>query len=249
MDDLPDSGYASKVSPARKILHMSDERRAAQAGSLLLPAKRNARQRMNGYDLLKSVRDGGAKLVFCDPQYRAVLDKMAYGNEGARQKGRASLPQMPEAQIGRFLRQIERILAPSGHLVLWTDKFAIGTGWHVSVLRHLQELQLVDLICWNKLRPGMGRRARCVSEYAVIVQKNPIRAKGIWTDRAIWDCWPEMADRGRHPHAKPHLLMERLIRATTKRGDLVVDPCAGGYGVLAACELSGREFLGCDLAT
>lgn len=214
-----------------------------------MPVKRNERQRMNGYDLLRSVRDGTAKLVFFDPQYRAVLDKMAYGNEGARQKGRASLPQMPEAQIARFVRQIGRVLAPSAYLVFWTDKFAIGTGGHLAVLRHHEQLQVVDLICWNKLRPGMGRRARCVSEYAVVVQKFPIRAKGLWTDRSIWDCWPEMADRSRHPHAKPHVLTERLIRATTRRGDLVVDPCAGGYGVLEACRLSGRQFLGCDLVT
>jgi DNA modification methylase len=44
-------------------------------------------------------------------------------------------------------------------------------------------------------------------------------------------------------------LIERLIRATTKAGDLVVDPCAGSYVVLEACRVSGRQFVGCDLET
>lgn len=211
-------------------------------------ARRNERQRMNGHDLLRGLRDGEAKLAFFDPQYRAVLDKMKYGNEGARQSGRAKLPQMPETQIARFLRQIDRVLRPSGHLAFWIDKFTLCSGHHLELLRSAESLQLVDLICWNKLRPGMGWRARCHSEYLVVLQKPPVRALGLWTDKNLPDCWPEMADRSGHPHAKPHQLTERLIRAVTKRGDLVVDPCAGGYGVLEACRLSGREFLGCDVA-
>lgn len=211
-------------------------------------ARRNERQLMNGYDLLRTLGDEEAALVFCDPQYRAVLDKMAYGNEGHRQTGRSLLPQMDEPQIARFVRQIERVLKPSRYLMLWVDKFALGEARHLAILRSAPDLQVVDLICWNKLRPGMGRRARCQSEYLVVAQKPPIKAKATWRDRSIWDCWPEMADRSAHPHAKPHMLTERLIRATTNRGELVVDPCAGGYGVLEACKLSGREFLGCDVA-
>ncbi len=69
MDDPPDSRYASMISPARKIFHMSDERRAAQAGSLLLPAKRNARQRMNGYDLLDGLPSRHFGTVLADPPW------------------------------------------------------------------------------------------------------------------------------------------------------------------------------------
>ena len=35
--------------------------------------------------------------------------------------------------------------------------------------------------------------------------------------------------------------------ATTNKGDLIVDPCAGGFGVLEICSELEREFLGCDL--
>lgn len=214
----------------------------------LARAKRNARNVMGGIGLLRSLRAGTAKVAFFDPQYRAILDHQKYGNEGTkREVRRAELPHMTDRVIGAFVEEIARVLAPSGHLFFWVDKFMIGTGHHLRYLGRTPELGVVDVIHWNKTRPGMGRRARCSSEYVIVLQKAPQRAKDIWTDHRLGDAWTEQADRSRHPHAKPHVLTERLIRAVTKRGDLVVDPCAGSYVVLEACQASGREFMGCDL--
>lgn len=205
---------------------------------------------MGGFGLLQGLEKRTAAAVVFDPQYRGLLDAMGYGNEGeGRERKRAGLPQMTDALIGDFIEQIQRVLRPSGHLFLWVDKFTIGAGRHLRYLQRAPLLQVVELIHWNKMRPGMGRRARCRSEYLVVCQKLPLRAGGVWTDHRIDDSWAEASDRSVHPHAKPHQLTERLIRATTKIGDLVVDPCAGGYGVLEACRLSRREFLGCDLVS
>lgn len=201
---------------------------------------------MSGYRLLCGITDSAAALVILDPQYRGVLDEMAYGNEGARQKARARLPQMTDRMIALFVEQAARILRSSGHLMFWTDKFGVGSGKHVEHYAMAPELKIVDLLCWDALAFGMGKRLRCTAQYLVILQKAPQRTN-LWTDHAIRDCWPEMADHAAHPHAKPRQLTERLIRAVTKRGDLVVDPCAGSYGVLDACLRSGRNFIGCDL--
>jgi len=38
-----------------------------------------------------------------------------------------------------------------------------------------------------------------------------------------------------------------LIEATTEKGDLIVDPCAGSFIVLEVCQETRREFMGCDL--
>jgi site-specific DNA-methyltransferase (adenine-specific) len=213
-----------------------------------LRVPRNARNRMNGVQFLLSLRNEEARLAFLDPQYRSVLDQLAFGNEGTRQKERAKLPQMSDDDIAFFIEQIARVLKPSGHLLLWLDKFSIGSGHHLRYFFRTPNLQIVDLIHWNKMRFGMGRRARCVSEYLLIVQKRPVLAKSIWTDNSIRDSWAESVDPTIHPHAKPFALTERLIRATTAAGDLVIDPAAGGYGVLDVCRLTGRQFAGCDLA-
>lgn len=209
--------------------------------------ERNARQQMDAIELLARVPDRIAAMFFFDPQYRAVLDKLSFGNEGTRQIGRAKLKSMDDDTIAFVIEEAARVLAPSGHLMLWMDKFSIASGHHLRWLRRTRSLQIVDMITWNKMRPGMGRRARCVSEFLLILQKLPTRAAGVWTDHGINDGWSESSDRRIHPHAKPYVLTERLIRAASKRGDLIVDPCAGGYGVLEACRASGREFIGGDL--
>lgn len=209
---------------------------------------RNVRNKMNGVDFLRSLIDDEAALAFCDPQYRGLLDHMAYGNEGAKQKGRASLPQMDDDTISFFVEEIERILKPSGYLMLWLDKFSIASSHHLRYFMRTH-FQTVDLVTWNKMRPGLGRRMRCQTEFLLIAQKRPIQASRTWTDHSLVDSWAEQSDPSIHPHAKPTVLTERLIRATTKRGDLVIDPCAGGYGVLEACRRTARDFAGCDIKT
>jgi site-specific DNA-methyltransferase (adenine-specific) len=209
--------------------------------------ERNARQQMDAVELLSRIPDNIARLFVFDPQYRTGLDQLKFGNEGARQKGRARLPQMRDDTISFVIEEAQRVLRPSGHLLLWVDKFAIGSGQHLRYLRHARRMRIVDIGVWNKLAIGMGRRFRCQTEFLVVAQKEPTIAKNVWTDHGIPDCWPEGRNGDRHPHAKPHVLLDRLIRATTRRGELVIDPCAGGYGVLEACQLSGREFIGGDL--
>lgn len=198
---------------------------------------------MDGGALLEAIADEAASLVILDPQYRGVMDRQRYGNEGARQIERAKLAQMTDETIRRWLHEIVRILRPSGHLILWVDKFMVGEGWAAKNV----QLKLVDLITWNKGRIGMGVRSRATCEYLHIAQKPPVRVKGVWHDRGLSDCWYERANRSLHPHQKPINLTRRLIEATTRPGDLIVDPCAGSYVVLDVCKATRRRFVGCDL--
>jgi site-specific DNA-methyltransferase (adenine-specific) len=73
---------------------------------------------MDGLALLQSLESCSISAVFFDPQYRGVLEKMNYGNEGERQIERNKLPQMSEKIIIAFVREINRILTNSGHLFL-----------------------------------------------------------------------------------------------------------------------------------
>lgn len=211
-------------------------------------AKRNARNVMGGMALLRQIPKRTARVAFFDPQYRGLLDEMGYGNEGdGRERRRASLPAMSEDTITVFVEELCRVLKPSGYMFLWVDKFAIGSAQHLRYLRRAPLLNVVDLIAWNKERIGMGRRSRCTTEYLVVAQKHPTAAGDTWTDHGIPDSFGEKVDRSVHPHAKPRVLTEKLVRATTRKGDLVVDPCAGSYVVLDACRAADRDFLGCDL--
>ena len=199
----------------------------------------------DGLILLHDILDCSVKTAVFDPQYRGVLDKLKYGNEGvSRGKARSSLPQMNDDTIALFIHEINRVLKPSGHLFLWVDKFHLCMGVH----QWLQdtELNLVDLIVWDKGKIGMGYRTRRKSEYIIVLQKSPVKAKSCWRDHSIPDVWQEAVLKV-HPHSKPIELQKRLIAATTNEGDYVLDPAAGGFTVLNICNLINRNFIGCDI--
>lgn len=71
---------------------------------------------------------------------------------------------------------------------------------------------------------------------------NPIlieEARGVGT--VMREDKPQKADL--HPTMKPVALCSRLIRLTSKKGDLVLDPFGGSGSTLIACELLGRRCL------
>ena len=57
---------------------------------------------------------------------------------------------------------------------------------------------------------------------------------------------PDEKKFGRHPTQKPLALLERIITASTKEGDIIFDPFMGsGTTGVAAIKL-GRKFVGID---
>lgn len=205
----------------------------------------NEKNTEDGLILLKNIHDNRIAACFFDPQYRGVMDKMNYGNEGERQKKRAILTQMSEDIIKEFLSHISRVLRPSGHLFLWVDKFHLCEGV-MPWIAHTS-LEIVDMITWDKGRIGMGYRSRRRSEYLICLQKSPKRAKGVWTRHNIPDVWSEKQIAPNHPHQKPFELQKALIESVTKAGDYVLDPAAGSFSVMYAAHEIGRDFIGCDL--
>lgn len=205
----------------------------------------NYKNLADGLDLLSNINDMSIATAFFDPQYRGVLDKLKYGNEGqARGKARSELTQMSEDTIIKFINEIDRVLKESGHLFLWVDKFHLCQGvldWFTDT-----SLNLVDMIVWDKGKIGMGYRTRRKSEYLIVFQKSPVKAKICWTDHSIPDVWEEKTPKI-HAHSKPVELQRRLINATTTDGDVVLDPASGGYSVFEACKLLKRDFIGGDI--
>ena len=207
--------------------------------------KKNTKLTINGLELMQSLESQSVDLCFFDPQYRGVLDKLKYGNEGERQKGRATLHQMSNETIIEFIAEIDRVLKNSCYLMLWIDKFHLCEG--IKQWLKGTELQIVDLITWDKGKMGMGYRTRKQCEYLLVLQKVPIKAKGTWKSHSIRDIWSEKIPSEElklHPHSKPKGLQKALIESCTKEGDLVLDPASGSFSVLECCKELGRNFIG-----
>lgn len=72
-------------------------------------------------------------------------------------------------------------------------------------------------------------------------------------DGGAGDVWADIADLGKNDHErtgyptqKPEQLLVRLVLASSKPGEVVLDPNAGSGSALVAAELAGRTWVGID---
>lgn len=87
-----------------------------------------------------------------------------------------------------------------------------------------------------------GRRIPSVSEQA--------RSKGSPLDD-VWDIpiiAPVKKERLGYPTQKPEALLERIIRISSKPGDVVADFFCGCGTTLAVAQMLGRHWIGCDVS-
>ena len=68
----------------------------------------------------------------------------------------------------------------------------------------------------------------------------------------LWDDIPKLAafadERLDYPTQKPLALLERIIRASSDEGDLILDPFCGSGTTMAAAQRLGRSAIGIDLS-
>ena len=98
-------------------------------------------------------------------------------------------------------------------------------------------------VIWAKDRFTLGR-SDYQRQYEPILYGWPERAKRHWCgDRNQGDVWqitrPHKNDL--HPTMKPVSLVERALRNSSQRGDLVLDPFGGSGTTLIAAEATGRR--------
>ncbi len=113
---------------------------------------------------------------------------------------------------------------------------------------------------WRGLKPPAGNHWRYVHstlddmDSAGLIEwsdtNNP--RKKIYADEskglAIQDIWLGFKDTpGAYPTEKSESLIERITRASSNPGDLVLDCFAGGGTSLAVAQKLGRRWIGCDI--
>ena len=162
-----------------------------------------------------------------------------------------------------WLAACRRVLKPTG--TLWVSGtqhviFRVGyllqeAGWH-----------LLNTVTWFKpnARPNLGCRQLTHSTelliWAAPARTEPLAhtfnyaemkaAAGGVQMRDLWQFNPpgrREKTHGRHPTQKPIALLERVIDATTRPGDLVVDPFNGSGTTGVVVVARGRRYLGIDL--
>jgi site-specific DNA-methyltransferase (adenine-specific) len=201
----------------------------------------NTKQNGEALELLTNLETNSVSLVFLDPQYEPVKNVLSVNYP---------LYSQSDYQILRILEQIERVLKPSSFCLLWVNKTLLGNDRIPLWLLKTPSLKIVDFLVWHKKNTlGLGSWLRSNAEFCFLVQKYPQSGK-LFKNRSFGNVWEEAVlppSKRKHPHQKPRELVKALIEATTEKGDLIIDPCAGSFIVLEVCRELKREFLGCDL--
>ena len=113
---------------------------------------------------------------------------------------------------------------------------AIGRHWAVNHAE-LDRLDRDGRIHWPK--KGVPRLKRFESEYEGMVLQD------IWTDiNKIHNQSPELLN---YPTQKPEALVERIVKASSDEGDLVLDCFCGSGTAAAVAEKLNRRWIACDL--
>lgn len=112
----------------------------------------------------------------------------------------------------------------------------------LSPLSTQEKLDLLDaarLVYWPK-RGSVPQQKRYSDE-----------APGVQIQDIVTDIGPiasQSNERLGYPTQKPIALLDRIIRASTNKDDVVFDPFCGCGTTIYAAEASGRQWIGCDIA-
>jgi len=107
----------------------------------------------------------------------------------------------------------------------------------------------LDMHFTNVDADGRRYRDRVVANKSYRYYADEGRALGsVWTDcPSMAANTPLRAETTGYPTQKPLKLLDRIVRATSDVGSLVIDPFCGSGTTLVAAAAAQRSFVGCDL--
>ena len=218
-------------------------------------------------DCFKLLREFDFKFncIFADPPYflsnggiSVQSGKIVSVNKGEWDKGK-SQEEMMQFNL-EWLGLCRDKLKENG--TIWIS----GTYHNIfSVANCLTELgyKILNVITWAKTNPPPNISCRYFTystEFIIWARKSEKKPhyfnydlmKQINGDKQMTDVWhlPAIArwekSFGKHPTQKPLALLARIIMASTKPGEWVLDPFCGSSTTGIAANLLGRRYLGID---
>jgi len=204
-------------------------------------------------------------MIFADPPYFLSNDgiscqsgKMVSVNKGKWDKSKG--PELNHEFNREWLSRCQKLLKPNG--TIWIS----GTH-HViySVGFALQQLgyKILNDIIWEKPNPppnlacryfthsteivlwaAKSEKSKHYYDYPLMKETNGGKQmKNVWRFTAPG---AQEKTHGKHPTQKPIALLQRLILASTKPGDLIMDPFSGSGTTGVAAILNDRKYVGIE---
>lgn len=226
-------------------------------------------------EVLNAMPEASVDLIFADPPYNLSNDGFSVhaGKRVSVNKGNWDRSQGVQQDFEFHQTWIEacrRVLAPNG--TIWIS----GTYHSIFACGHaLQTLgfRILNDVAWYKpnASPNLGCRMFTASHETLIWASLGKKAKHTFNYeamkngdfpgdriknpgkqmRSVWAIGTPKTDEkryGKHPTQKPEALLDRIVLASSKPGDLVVDPFCGSGTTGVSALRYGRRFVGIDLS-
>ena len=205
-------------------------------------------------ELLKKVPDHSVDLIATDPPY-LISATNGGGTINSVKKLNKSLADLKTVDITQgydielfgteFIRVMKEI-----NIYFWCNKVQIPDYFNFYVNKHKCKF---DILCWHKTNalPTYSNKYLSDTEYLLYFRKG----KG--------KCFPESYEDAKtfyiapinhkdkkefgHPTIKPLDITEKIIRNSTREGQLVLDPFMGSGTTGVAALNNNRNFLGIEL--
>jgi len=229
---------------------------------------RYALYRSDSLELLELMRPEQFDMVFADPPY--FLSNGGFtckaGRRAPVEKGQWDRSRGVEVDHDftvRWLKACQRVLKPSG--TIWVSGtqhviFSVGFGMQQLGFKLLNTItwfkpnaspnlscryftHSTELVIWAAPRPA--ERLQHTFNYAQMKAEN-----GGKQMRDLWQMTtPRKSEKqhGGHPTQKPLSLLLRIVQASTRPGDRVLDPFSGSGTTGVAALMLGRHYTGVDI--
>ena len=170
-----------------------------------------------------------------------------------------------------WLYEAKRVLKPTGSIWVFGTYHNIGI---VNVVFQLQEIEIINEVIWYKKNsfPNLSGRRITASHENIIWGHVGGKKRQYYFDyeyskngsfpgdelkkngkqmRTVWDISnnknPVELKYGKHPTQKPIKVLERIIRLSSKPGDIMLTPFAGSGSECLAAKVSGRHYIGFEV--
>lgn len=183
-------------------------------------------------------------LAITDPAYESLEKHRAVGTTTRLKHSKASSNDwfsiFPNARFPELFRELHRVLRWDAHFYLFCDA---ETMFVAKPLAEQAGFRFWKPLVWDKQKIGLGYHYRSRYELVLFFEKGKRKLNGL----SIPDILSHPRIHGGYPAEKPSALSEVLIRQSSERGELVIDPFMGSGSVGVAAIGLGRSFMGTDV--
>jgi len=172
-----------------------------------------------------------------------------------------------------WLMQAQRILKPTGSMWIFGTYHNIGI---INVICQKLGIEIINEVIWYKRNafPNLSGRRLTASHETILwcnkgekkreyyfnydyAKESSFPEDGLKTPgkqmRTVWDIpnnkQGDESKHGKHPTQKPLRVIDRMIRLSSKKGDLIMTPFSGSGSECVAAKLAERNYLGFETDT